>query len=160
MQVKIFFELYSLFLIHVAYRWRIMISVRHFLHSSYCYGKRTWITTFKSWTRLFAFHIMLILLGKSINYFSFSYEQIVRQTGLFKLDMATGTREEKLWTQTKTGEGWAPPKTHYMNSIATIKPGYGNSKRASINISKSQKLILGVHKSFTKNWFQLCVFRL
>ena len=68
------------------------------LRCLWCNGYHCWKWTrwpeFKTWTRQFAFHIALILLGKvCIQLFSL-------QLGLFNLGIATGLREAKLWTQT------------------------------------------------------------
>ena len=57
---------------------------------------------FKSWTRLIAFHIALIPLGKVwIQYSPSSYGLIVGQTGFFSLGEATSLGEGKLWIQTR-----------------------------------------------------------
>ena len=63
----------------------------------------TWRYEFNSWTRLIAFHIALILLGKVwIQLFSLQLWvlPIVGHTRFFSLGEATSLREGKLWIQT------------------------------------------------------------
>ena len=42
----------------------IHVTRLHYWHNSYHHRKWAWLSEFKSWTRLFAFHIVLMLLGK------------------------------------------------------------------------------------------------
>ena len=63
--------------------------------------KWTWWPEFKSWTRLFAFHIALISSGKVwIQLFSHQLCRNNRGTGLFNFHMVTSYEEGKLWIQT------------------------------------------------------------
>ena len=69
------------------------------------YRRRKWTRRheFKTWTRLIAFHIALIPLGKVwIQLFSppLAMGKIVGQTGFFSLGEATSLGEGKLWIQT------------------------------------------------------------
>ena len=63
--------------------------------------KWTWRHDFKSWTRLIAFHIALIPLGKIwIQLFSLHLWVNSRADWFFSLDEATSLGEGKLWIQT------------------------------------------------------------
>ena len=75
---------------------------RRSLSNSYRHNKWTCLPVFKSWTRLFAFHIVLIPLGKVwIQLFSFH---------LWVNNRATNLGERIIWIQTscRPGEWWVP----------------------------------------------------
>ena len=68
-----------------------------------CYRRRKWTRRheFKSWTKLIAFHIALIPLGKVwIQLFSLQLWVNSRRVWFFSLGEATSLGEGKLWIQT------------------------------------------------------------
>ena len=103
-----------------------------------CYRRRSWcddyrrrkftrLLEFKTWTRLFAFHIALITLGKVWILLFFLQLCIDRRTELlFEIDIVTSLKK-KNWIQThsRPGEGWALrgySYWRYTTWVPTLRP--------------------------------------
>ena len=83
---------------------------------------------FKTWMRLFAFHVVLIPLAKAwIKLFSFQLCVNSRADWCFNLSMATNQKGQHwIWTSCSSGEGWAQSdnKIYCKSNAPETKPGY------------------------------------